>query len=180
MHTCGFMFVPTCAAMRDLAGIARATDIRSDLHLKWRRFSLFQKEMVLQAVQKDQEGERSAALSLYCGALEHFVPAIHCKSNKHSHILSFGFGPFTMHHRCPSAIKWQDERSKSQTKTSLCAPQTRPTGSGRKPSGRRYAGLKRQQKYLPAFKFGLLSFFSPSYFFFLHSSGFHLEWIHFY
>ncbi|KAG7252406.1 hypothetical protein CRUP_022401, partial [Coryphaenoides rupestris] len=36
------------------------------------------KELVLQAVGKDQEGERAAALSLYCSALEHFVPAIHC------------------------------------------------------------------------------------------------------
>ena len=51
-------------------------------------YFLFQKELVLQAVQKDQEGERSAALSLYCAALEHFVPAIHCKSNNLSHILS--------------------------------------------------------------------------------------------
>lgn len=50
--------------------------------------SSFQKELVLQAVQKDQEGERTAALCLYCSALEHFVPAIHCKSNNHSHILS--------------------------------------------------------------------------------------------
>jgi len=48
----------------------------------------FQKELVLQAIQKDQEGEKSAALSFYCSALEHFVPAIHCKSNKLSHILS--------------------------------------------------------------------------------------------
>uniref|UniRef100_A0A8C9YJ31 Serine/threonine-protein kinase ULK3 n=1 Tax=Sander lucioperca TaxID=283035 RepID=A0A8C9YJ31_SANLU len=39
------------------------------------------KELVLQAVQKDQEGERSAALSLYCSALEHFVPSIHCKQD---------------------------------------------------------------------------------------------------
>uniref|UniRef100_A0A672Z8K4 Serine/threonine-protein kinase ULK3 n=1 Tax=Sphaeramia orbicularis TaxID=375764 RepID=A0A672Z8K4_9TELE len=46
------------------------------------------KDLVLQAVQKDQEGERSSALSLYCSALEHFVPAIHCKSNNSSHILS--------------------------------------------------------------------------------------------
>uniref|UniRef100_A0A665VUL5 Serine/threonine-protein kinase ULK3 n=1 Tax=Echeneis naucrates TaxID=173247 RepID=A0A665VUL5_ECHNA len=46
------------------------------------------KELVLQAIQKDQEGERSAALTLYCSALEHFVPAIHCKSNNQSHILS--------------------------------------------------------------------------------------------
>lgn len=39
-----------------------------------------QKALVMQAVQKDQDGERSAALSLYCSALEHFVPAIHCKT----------------------------------------------------------------------------------------------------
>lgn len=45
-----------------------------------------QKELVLQAVEKDQTGQWSAALSLYCSALEHFVPAIHCKSNKHSHL----------------------------------------------------------------------------------------------
>uniref|UniRef100_A0A8C7FUA1 Serine/threonine-protein kinase ULK3 n=1 Tax=Oncorhynchus kisutch TaxID=8019 RepID=A0A8C7FUA1_ONCKI len=32
------------------------------------------KDLVLKAVQKDQEGDRSAALSLYCSALEHFVP----------------------------------------------------------------------------------------------------------
>uniref|UniRef100_A0A8C1J8Q2 Serine/threonine-protein kinase ULK3 n=1 Tax=Cyprinus carpio TaxID=7962 RepID=A0A8C1J8Q2_CYPCA len=38
------------------------------------------KALVLQALQKDQDGERSAALSLYCSALEHFVPAIHCKT----------------------------------------------------------------------------------------------------
>uniref|UniRef100_A0A8C6PTL6 Serine/threonine-protein kinase ULK3 n=1 Tax=Nothobranchius furzeri TaxID=105023 RepID=A0A8C6PTL6_NOTFU len=42
------------------------------------------KELVLQAVQKDQEGERSAALSLYCSALEHFVPAIYCKTGNNS------------------------------------------------------------------------------------------------
>lgn len=46
------------------------------------------KELVLQAVQKDQEGERSAALSFYCSALEHFVPAIYCKNNNYPHILS--------------------------------------------------------------------------------------------
>uniref|UniRef100_A0A8D3AD51 Serine/threonine-protein kinase ULK3 n=1 Tax=Scophthalmus maximus TaxID=52904 RepID=A0A8D3AD51_SCOMX len=40
------------------------------------------KELVLQAVQKDQEGERSAALSLYCAALEHFVPAIHYETDR--------------------------------------------------------------------------------------------------
>ncbi|XP_056231219.1 serine/threonine-protein kinase ULK3 isoform X1 [Seriola aureovittata] len=40
------------------------------------------KELVLQAIQKDQEGERSAALSLYCSALEHFVPAIHYETDR--------------------------------------------------------------------------------------------------
>ncbi|XP_028293449.1 serine/threonine-protein kinase ULK3 isoform X2 [Gouania willdenowi] len=40
------------------------------------------KELVMQAVQKDQEGERSAALSLYCSALEHFVPAIHYETDR--------------------------------------------------------------------------------------------------
>uniref|UniRef100_H3C7Q0 Serine/threonine-protein kinase ULK3 n=1 Tax=Tetraodon nigroviridis TaxID=99883 RepID=H3C7Q0_TETNG len=34
------------------------------------------KELVLQAVGKDQSGDWSAALSLYCSALEHFVPAV--------------------------------------------------------------------------------------------------------
>ncbi|KAJ0056242.1 hypothetical protein NL108_004523, partial [Boleophthalmus pectinirostris] len=46
------------------------------------------KDLVMQAVQKDQEGDRGAALSFYCSALEHFVPAIHCKSHRQSHILS--------------------------------------------------------------------------------------------
>uniref|UniRef100_A0A3B1IPN3 Serine/threonine-protein kinase ULK3 n=2 Tax=Astyanax mexicanus TaxID=7994 RepID=A0A3B1IPN3_ASTMX len=40
------------------------------------------KELVLRAVQKDQEGERAAALSLYCSALEHFVPAIHYETDR--------------------------------------------------------------------------------------------------
>ncbi|XP_051513005.1 serine/threonine-protein kinase ULK3-like [Myxocyprinus asiaticus] len=40
------------------------------------------KVLVLQAVQKDQAGEQSAALSLYCSALEHFVPAIHYETDR--------------------------------------------------------------------------------------------------
>ncbi|XP_067105073.1 serine/threonine-protein kinase ULK3 isoform X2 [Osmerus mordax] len=40
------------------------------------------KALVLQAVQKDQAGERSAALSLYCSSLEHFVPAIHYETDR--------------------------------------------------------------------------------------------------
>ncbi|XP_035381015.1 serine/threonine-protein kinase ULK3 isoform X2 [Electrophorus electricus] len=44
--------------------------------------SLGNAKLVLQAVQKDQEGERTAALSLYCSALEHFVPAIHYETDR--------------------------------------------------------------------------------------------------
>ncbi|KAK3549180.1 hypothetical protein QTP70_034099 [Hemibagrus guttatus] len=40
------------------------------------------KELVLRAVQKDQEGDKAAALSLYCSALEHFVPAIHYETDR--------------------------------------------------------------------------------------------------
>lgn len=75
--------------------------------------SSFQKELVLQAVQKDQEGERSAALSLYCSALEHFVPAIHCKNNIYSHILCVAQ---TMHCLCSSTINWQCKLAKYETK----------------------------------------------------------------
>jgi hypothetical protein len=35
---------------------------------------------VVQAVKKDQEGDATAALSLYCKALDFFVPALHCES----------------------------------------------------------------------------------------------------
>ncbi|KAF1455860.1 Serine/threonine-protein kinase ULK3, partial [Spheniscus mendiculus] len=38
-------------------------------------------KLVVEAVKKDQEGDASAALSLYCKALEYFVPALHCESN---------------------------------------------------------------------------------------------------
>ncbi|NXU44731.1 ULK3 kinase, partial [Drymodes brunneopygia] len=36
--------------------------------------------LVVEAVRKDQEGDASAAFSLYCKALEYFVPALHCES----------------------------------------------------------------------------------------------------
>ncbi|NWJ11581.1 ULK3 kinase, partial [Crypturellus undulatus] len=39
--------------------------------------SLPQTSLVVEAVKKDQEGDASAALSLYCRALEYFVPALH-------------------------------------------------------------------------------------------------------
>ncbi|NXG42261.1 ULK3 kinase, partial [Psilopogon haemacephalus] len=38
-------------------------------------------DLVVEAVKKDQEGDASAALSLYCKALEHFVPALHYESD---------------------------------------------------------------------------------------------------
>ncbi|NXJ81358.1 ULK3 kinase, partial [Trogon melanurus] len=38
-------------------------------------------ELVVEAVKKDQEGDASAALSLYCKALEYFVPALHYESD---------------------------------------------------------------------------------------------------
>ena len=53
-----------------------------------------QKELVLQAVEKDQEGERASALRLYCSALEHFVPAVHCQGPTHH--------PLTTHSVCLS------------------------------------------------------------------------------
>lgn len=37
---------------------------------------------MVEAVKKDQEGDASAALSLYCKALEYFVPALHCESTR--------------------------------------------------------------------------------------------------
>ncbi|XP_074458110.1 serine/threonine-protein kinase ULK3 isoform X5 [Larus michahellis] len=37
-------------------------------------------DLVVEAVKKDQEGDAPAALSLYCKALEYFVPALHCES----------------------------------------------------------------------------------------------------
>ncbi|XP_068612835.1 serine/threonine-protein kinase ULK3-like, partial [Brachionichthys hirsutus] len=40
------------------------------------------KDLVMQAIQKDQEGERSTALSLYCSALEHFVAALHFETDQ--------------------------------------------------------------------------------------------------
>lgn len=68
-------------------GCMRVCERQLDV-LVWRAVCLLlQKDLVLKAVQKDQEGDRSAALSLYCSALEHFVPAIHCKSSMHSPVL---------------------------------------------------------------------------------------------
>ncbi|XP_054070974.1 serine/threonine-protein kinase ULK3 isoform X9 [Rissa tridactyla] len=38
-------------------------------------------DLVVEAVKKDQEGDAPAALSLYCKALEYFVPALHYESD---------------------------------------------------------------------------------------------------
>ncbi|NWV43085.1 ULK3 kinase, partial [Grantiella picta] len=38
-------------------------------------------KLVVEAVRKDQEGDANAALSLYCKALEYFVPALHYESD---------------------------------------------------------------------------------------------------
>ncbi|XP_057707267.1 serine/threonine-protein kinase ULK3 isoform X2 [Corythoichthys intestinalis] len=54
----------------------------SELEEKIRSNQPIDKELVLQAVQKDQDGERSAALSFYCSALEHFVPAIYYETDR--------------------------------------------------------------------------------------------------
>ncbi|NWU66423.1 ULK3 kinase, partial [Pterocles burchelli] len=40
-----------------------------------------QTDLVVEAVRKDQEGDATAALSLYCKALEYFVPALHYESD---------------------------------------------------------------------------------------------------
>lgn len=39
-----------------------------------------QTALVVEAVKKDQEGDTAAALSLYCKALDFFVPALHCEA----------------------------------------------------------------------------------------------------
>ncbi|XP_026086215.1 serine/threonine-protein kinase ULK3-like isoform X2 [Carassius auratus] len=54
----------------------------AELEEKIRSEKPIEKALVMQAVQKDQDGERSAALSLYCSALEHFVPAIHYETDR--------------------------------------------------------------------------------------------------
>lgn len=91
----------------------------------------FKKELVLQAVQKDQEGERSAALSLYCSALEHFVPAIHCKGKKHFHILSVAEVCYTVFYLHTS------NKMKTNTNSEILPLQMRQTDSVKMPCGRR-------------------------------------------
>lgn len=46
--------------------------VTPDLHVP-------QTALIVQAVKKDQEGDAVAALSLYCKALDFFVPALRCE-----------------------------------------------------------------------------------------------------
>lgn len=107
----------------------------------WCYFCLFyfifilKKELVLQAVQKDQEGERSAALSLYCSALEYFVPAIYCKNYYSSPIFCLCIKPFDN----PLTLLKQIKLADSKVRVFPLPPQTRQTDSVKMPSGRRWA-----------------------------------------
>ncbi|XP_066885458.1 serine/threonine-protein kinase ULK3 isoform X3 [Kogia breviceps] len=49
----------------------------SELEEKIRSNRVIETALVVQAVKKDQEGDAAAALSLYCKALDFFVPALH-------------------------------------------------------------------------------------------------------
>ncbi|XP_028630240.1 serine/threonine-protein kinase ULK3 isoform X4 [Grammomys surdaster] len=49
----------------------------SELEEKIRSNRLIETALVVEAVKKDQEGDAAAALSLYCKALDFFVPALH-------------------------------------------------------------------------------------------------------
>lgn len=115
-------------------------------------FVLLKKELVLQAVQKDQEGERSAALSFYCSALEYFVPAIYCKSNNYPHILSMPLNdPLTLPR---NKSKFAD----CKTKIFPFPPQTRRTDNVKMPSGRRWAWKHGFYLHLDYFSFSFVYF----------------------
>ncbi|KAM9515449.1 serine/threonine-protein kinase ULK3 isoform 3-T3 [Guaruba guarouba] len=55
----------------------------AELEEKIRSDRAVETDLVVEAVKKDQEGDASAALSLYCKALEYFVPALHYESDAH-------------------------------------------------------------------------------------------------
>uniref|UniRef100_A0A3B3X2W7 Serine/threonine-protein kinase ULK3 n=1 Tax=Poecilia mexicana TaxID=48701 RepID=A0A3B3X2W7_9TELE len=76
------------------------------------------KELVLWAVQKDQEGEHSEALSFYCSALEHFVPAIHCKGKIYFHILSVVRQYVSRAEELKALLASDNKRSFEEAKTS--------------------------------------------------------------
>ncbi|XP_068882076.1 serine/threonine-protein kinase ULK3 isoform X3 [Aphelocoma coerulescens] len=53
----------------------------AELEEKIRSERAVETNLVVEAVRKDQEGDANAALSLYCKALEYFVPALHYESD---------------------------------------------------------------------------------------------------
>ncbi|XP_054070970.1 serine/threonine-protein kinase ULK3 isoform X5 [Rissa tridactyla] len=53
----------------------------AELEEKIRSDRAVETDLVVEAVKKDQEGDAPAALSLYCKALEYFVPALHYESD---------------------------------------------------------------------------------------------------
>ncbi|KAM6059065.1 serine/threonine-protein kinase ULK3 isoform 3-T4 [Theristicus caerulescens] len=53
----------------------------AELEEKIRSDRAVETDLVVEAVKKDQEGDTSTALSLYCKALEYFVPALHYESD---------------------------------------------------------------------------------------------------
>ncbi|XP_065762782.1 serine/threonine-protein kinase ULK3 isoform X1 [Muntiacus reevesi] len=56
----------------DLEHMPSGESLARAVSSQWRRTAL-----VVQAVKKDQQGDAAAALSLYCKALDYFVPALH-------------------------------------------------------------------------------------------------------
>lgn len=84
-----------------------------------------QTDLVVQAVKKDQEGDASAALSLYCKALEYFVPALHCESTRGGCVGAGG-------RAAPRRGRWVHPPVPL-----LSLTQTKATLAGKKPSGPR-------------------------------------------
>ena len=62
-----------------------------------------QTALVVQAVKKDQDGDAAAALSLYCQALDFFVPALHCECPEPLGAAGVG----------QPRLQWMDSRSSS-------------------------------------------------------------------
>ena len=65
--------------------------------------SVPQTALVVQAVKKDQDGDAAAALSLYCKALDFFVPALHCECLEPLGAAGVG----------QPQLRWMDSRSSS-------------------------------------------------------------------
>lgn len=63
-----------------------------------------QTALVVQAVKKDQEGDAVAALSLYCKALDFFVPALRCECSRGGSAIAAMDG---FQKQLPSRILWE-------------------------------------------------------------------------